>query len=204
MVDAQYWSTQKVIPVVVIKDANQAVGLARTLVEAGLPKIEITLRTPAALDAISRIAKEVPDAIVGAGTVLDPQSVDKAIAAGAQYLVSPGATPALLNHLLDTGIPFLPGCATVSEAMYLIERGVPVAKFFPAEDSGGVAFLKGLATVLQAIKFCPTGGINLSNYKNYLELPNVVCVGGSWITPAAAIENGAWDEITSSARTIKG
>ena len=202
MVEAQYWSTQKVIPVVVIKDANQAVGLARTLVDAGLPKIEITLRTPAALDAIARIAKEVPDAIVGAGTVLNSQGADKAIAAGAKYLVSPGATPALLDHLLSTGIPFLPGCSTVSEAMYLIERGVEVAKFFPAEDSGGAAFLKGLATVLQAIKFCPTGGINLSNYKNYLELPNVVCVGGSWITPAAAIESSSWDEISALARAI--
>ena len=199
MVGAEFWNTQKVIPVVVINDANRAVGLARTLVNAGLPKIEITLRTPAALDAISLISSEVPEAVVGAGTVLDTQSVDRAIAAGAKYLVSPGTTPALLEHMKLSNIPFLPGCATVSEAMYLMENGISVAKFFPAEDSGGVPFLRGLSTVLQAMRFCPTGGINLSNYKNYLDLPNVVCVGGSWITPPAAIESGDWDQISALA-----
>lgn len=197
MVDAEYWSSQKVIPVVVIKDADRAVGLAKTLVAAGSPKIEITLRTPAALEAIARISKEVPEAEVGAGTVLTPQLADAAIAAGAKFLVSPGSTPALLEHLIKTGTPFLPGCATVSEAMRLIESGVPVAKFFPAEESGGASFLKGLSTVLQAIKFCPTGGINQNNYKSYLDLPNVVCVGGSWITPGASIESGDWDQIST-------
>jgi len=202
VVGAEYWSTQKVIPVVVIKDTRQAVPLAKTLVAAGLPKIEITLRTPGALDAIKAIAEQVPDAIVGAGTVLDPAAADRAIAAGAKYLVSPGTTEKLINYLLATGMPFLPGCATVSEAMQLIEWGIPVAKFFPAEESGGAPFLKGLSTVLQAIKFCPTGGINKANYQNYLSLPNVVCVGGSWITQSADIESGNWDSITALATEI--
>jgi 2-dehydro-3-deoxyphosphogluconate aldolase / (4S)-4-hydroxy-2-oxoglutarate aldolase len=202
MVDEKYWSTQKVIPVVVIKDADRAVGLARTLVTVGSPKIEITLRTPAALDAIKRIAQEVPEAEVGAGTVLNPALADAAIAAGAKFLVSPGSTSTLIDHLLSTGTPFLPGCATVSEAMRLIEYGIPVAKFFPAEESGGAPFLKGLSTVLQSIKFCPTGGINKSNYMNYLELPNVLCVGGSWIAPGPAIEAGAWDEIAELAAQV--
>lgn len=202
MVGAEYWSTQKVIPVVVIKDSARAVELAKTLVAAGLPKIEITLRTAGALDAIKAIAQEVPGAIVGAGTVLDASSADRAIAAGAKYLVSPGATENLIKHLLATDTPFLPGCATVSEAMKLIEWGIPVAKFFPAEDSGGAKFLKGVSTVLQAIKFCPTGGISKSNYQSYLDLPNVVCVGGSWITPAAEIEAGNWSAISALASEI--
>ena len=202
MVGAEYWSTQKVIPVVVIKNPEKAVGLAKTLVEAGLPKIEITLRTEGALGAIKAIAAEVPGAIVGAGTVLDAQSADRAIAAGAKYLVSPGSTEKLIKHLIGTGTPFLPGCATVSEAMQLIEWGIPVAKFFPAEDSGGAKFLKGVSTVLQAIKFCPTGGISKANYQSYLELPNVVCIGGSWVAPSADIEAGNWDVISQLARDI--
>ena len=202
MVDEKYWTGQKVIPVVVIKDADRAVDLAKTLVSVGVPKIEITLRTPAALEAIKRIAQEVPEAEVGAGTVLTTALADSAIAAGAKFLVSPGTTPSLIEHLLATGTPFLPGCATVSEAMRLIEYGIPVAKFFPAEESGGASFLKGLSTVLQSIKFCPTGGINKSNYTKYLELPNVLCVGGSWIAPGAAIDEGAWDEIATLASQV--
>jgi 2-dehydro-3-deoxyphosphogluconate aldolase/(4S)-4-hydroxy-2-oxoglutarate aldolase len=202
MVDEKYWTGQKVIPVVVINDAGRAVDLAKTLVSAGVPKIEITLRTPAALEAIKRIAQEVPEAEVGAGTVLTPALADSAIAAGAKFLISPGTTPLLIEHLLATGTPFLPGCATVSEVMRLIEYEIPVAKFFPAEESGGTPFLKGLSTVLQSIKFCPTGGINKSNYTKYLELPNVICVGGSWIAPGAAIEAGAWDEIATLASQV--
>ena len=202
MVSPDYWNFQKVIPVVVIKTADRAVGLAQTLVDAGLPKIEITLRTSAALDAIERIAKAVPDAIIGAGTILDSESADRAIAAGAKFLVSPGSTPALLDHLIESGLPFLAGCATVTEAMCFTERGIQFAKFFPAEESGGVNFLKSISTVLQSIKFCPTGGINSSNYKQYLALPNVVCVGGSWITPSALIEDSAWREISKLAREI--
>lgn len=202
MVDPDYWSSQKVIPVVVIKSVEQAVPLARVLVAAGMPKIEITLRTAAALDAIKRINDEVPDAVVGAGTVLDSASGERAIQAGAKFLVSPGATTSLLNFFLESKIPYLAGCATVSEAMILGEAGIEVAKFFPAEDSGGISFLKGVSTVLQQMKFCPTGGINKTNYLNYLELPNVVCVGGSWITPSAFIEDGKWDEIAKLASEI--
>ncbi len=202
MVDSNYWSSQKVIPVVVIKSAENAVPLARVLVAAGLPKIEITLRTDAALEAIKRICDEVPGAVVGAGTVLDSASGERAMQAGAKFLVSPGATTSLLHFLLQSRIPYLAGCATVSEAMKLGEMGIKVAKFFPAEDSGGVSFLKGISTVLQQIKFCPTGGINKSNYLNYLELPNVVCVGGSWVTPTAYIEEGKWDEIAKLASEI--
>lgn len=202
MVDADYWSSQKVIPVVVIKSAEQAVPLATVLVAAGMPKIEITLRTSVALEAIKRIHDEVPDAIVGAGTVLDSSSGERAIEAGAKFLVSPGATSSLLSFFFDSKLPFLAGCATVSEAMRLGETGIKVAKFFPAEDSGGASFLKGISTVLQQIKFCPTGGINESNYRSYLELPNVMCVGGSWITPSAFIEEGRWDEIAKLASEI--
>jgi len=202
MVSPDYWSSQKVIPVVVIKNADRAIDLAQTLVDAGLHKIEITLRTSGALDAIERIAKAVPDAIIGAGTILDVESANRAIAAGAKFLVSPGSTPLLLDHLIKCGLPFLAGCATVTEAMHFVERGIQVAKFFPAEESGGVNFLRSLSTVLQSIKFCPTGGINPSNYKQYLELSNVVCVGGSWITPSAFIEECAWQEISKLAREI--
>ncbi len=202
MVDTSYWGSQRVIPVVVIKNADQAVSLAKVLAGAGLPKIEITLRTSAALEAIKRIHEEVPDAIVGAGTVLDAESGERAIKAGAKFLVSPGSTPSLLSFFLDSQLPFLAGCATVSEAMRLNELDIKVAKFFPAEDSGGAAFLKGISSVLQQIKFCPTGGINKSNYQTYLALPNVVCVGGSWITPSAFIEEGKWDEIVKLAAEI--
>lgn len=202
MVDADYWSLQKVIPVVVIKSAKKAVPLAKVLVAAGMPKIEITLRTSAALEAIKRIHDEVPDAVVGAGTVLDGSSGERAIQAGAKFLVSPGATSSLLSFFLESQIPFLAGCATVSEALRLSELGISVAKFFPAEDSGGAAFLKGISSVLQQLKFCPTGGINKSNYRGYLDLPNVVCVGGSWITPSAFIEEGKWDEIAKLANEI--
>lgn len=202
MVDASYWGSQKVIPVVVIKNADQAIPLAKVLVAAGLPKIEITLRTPAALDAVKRIHDEVPSAVVGAGTVLDAMGGERAIQAGAKFLVSPGATSSLLTFFLDSDLPFLAGCATVSEAMRLSELDIKVAKFFPAEDSGGVDFLKGISSVLQQIKFCPTGGINKANYRSYLDLPNVVCVGGSWITPSAFIEEGKWDEIAKLASEI--
>jgi len=197
--DINYWSAQKVIPVVTIHDASQAVKLARTLIEAGLSKIEITLRTQAALEAITQIALEVPEASIGAGTVLNVSMAEEALHAGAKFLVSPGTTPALLKYLKGCGVPFLPGCSTVSEAMYLMENSVNVAKFFPAEDSGGLNYLKSIASVLSAIKFCPTGGVSIGNYKNYLDLPNVVCVGGSWIAPSAEITAGNWELIRANA-----
>lgn len=197
-----FWSSQKVIPVVVIKKAEDAVPLARALVKAGIQKIEITMRTPAALDAIYRINNEVPEAIVGAGTILNAENGEQALKAGAKFLVSPGSTVELLKFFEDSGVRFLPGCATVSEAMRLGELDINVAKFFPAEESGGVGFLKAISSVLQNISFCPTGGINMSNYKSYLELPNIACVGGSWISPASLIESGSWDEITRLALNI--
>ena len=197
-----YWSDQKVIPVVTIHEADQAVSLARTLSAVGLNKIEITLRTPAALKAVMQISQEVPGAIVGAGTVLNISMADQAIRAGAKFLVSPGCTPELLKYLKDGSVPFLPGCATVSEAMYLMDNDVTVAKFFPAEDSGGLNFLRSISSVLGAIKFCPTGGVTMSNYKNYLELPNVVCVGGSWIAPSSEITAGEWERIGENALAV--
>jgi 2-dehydro-3-deoxyphosphogluconate aldolase/(4S)-4-hydroxy-2-oxoglutarate aldolase len=198
--DISFWSPQKVVPVVTIYDSSQAVKLAQTLIAAGLSKIEITLRTEAALQAITLIAQEVPEAIVGAGTVLNTSMAEKALHAGAQFFVSPGITPSLLQYFKVSSIPFLPGCSTVSEVMYLLENDVNVAKFFPAEDSGGLNYLKSISSVLATMKFCPTGGVNVGNYKNYLDLPNVVCVGGSWVAPSKEITANNWELIGAQAR----
>lgn len=184
-----------VIPVVVLDDAAAAVPLARALVEGGLPAIEVTLRTPAGLEAITRIAAEVPDAVVGAGTVVRPQDAERSAAAGARFLVSPGCTPRLRAAMAATGLPFLPGVATASEAVALLEDGVTALKFFPAQAAGGTAYLKSLAGPLPQARFCPTGGITPGNAAEYLALPNVGCVGGSWLTPADAVRSGDWDRI---------
>jgi 2-dehydro-3-deoxyphosphogluconate aldolase/(4S)-4-hydroxy-2-oxoglutarate aldolase len=200
--DKTFWSNQPVIPVVVINDASKAVDLARALVAAGTKKIEITLRTPAALDAISRISIEVPEALVGAGTVVDLQTATRAVEAGAKFIVSPGATKNLLNALEGSGLPYLPGCSTLSEALELIDYGVTTAKFFPAVESGGTAWLKAVSTVIPQLSFCPTGGIGLANYKEFLTLPNVACVGGSWIAPAKLIDEGNWEEIKKLASHV--
>ncbi|MCY9786795.1 bifunctional 4-hydroxy-2-oxoglutarate aldolase/2-dehydro-3-deoxy-phosphogluconate aldolase [Nocardiopsis sp. EMB25] len=189
-----------VMPVVVVSDAETAVPLARALVAGGLPGIEVTLRTPAALDAIERIAAEVPEAVVGAGTVVGVEQAAAAAAAGARFLVSPGCTPDLAAAMADTGLPFLPGVSSVSEAMALLERGVSELKFFPAEAAGGVPFLKSLGGPLPQVRFCPTGGITAASAPTYLALPNVGCVGGSWLTPADLVAAGKWDEITVLAR----
>jgi 2-dehydro-3-deoxyphosphogluconate aldolase/(4S)-4-hydroxy-2-oxoglutarate aldolase len=189
-----------VIPVIVLKDARDAVPLARALVEGGLPVIEVTLRTPVALDAIARIAAEVPQAVVGAGTVLTRHQVDQAVSSGAGFLVSPGATPQLLAALVGSGLPFLPGVSTASEAMTLLEQGVTEMKFFPAQAAGGVPYLKSLAGPLPDARFCPTGGIDLANARDYLALPNVACVGGSWLTPATAVESRDWGRVEQLAR----
>jgi len=170
-----------VIPVVVIDDLDHAVPLASALVRGGLPAIEVTLRTAAALAAIERIAVAVPGAVVGAGTVTTAQQVDEALAAGARFLVSPGATPNLLDALQASGVPFLPGTATASDIVALIERGITHAKLFPAEVVGGVKALKAFAGPFPQMRFCPTGGINAANAPDYLALPNVACVGGSWM-----------------------
>ncbi|WP_067458053.1 bifunctional 4-hydroxy-2-oxoglutarate aldolase/2-dehydro-3-deoxy-phosphogluconate aldolase [Actinomadura macra] len=184
-----------VIPVVVLDDADAAVPLARALVDGGLPAIEVTLRTPAALEAITLIAAEVPDAVVGAGTVLRPEDAERSAAAGARFLVSPGLTSRLQAAMVATGVPFLPGVATASEVIALLEDGITAMKFFPAEAAGGRAYLKSLAGPLPQARFCPTGGIALGNAADYLALPNVGCVGGSWLTPGDALRAGDWERV---------
>lgn len=171
-----------VIPVVVIDDIADAVPLAEALVRGGLPAIEVTLRTPPALAAIERIAAEVEGAVVGAGTVTTARQVDEAVAAGARFLVSPGATPSLLDAMQAGGTPFLPGTATASDIVALLERGITHAKLFPAEVVGGIAALKAFRGPFPQMRLCPTGGINAANAPEYLAQPNVACVGGSWMT----------------------
>ncbi|MGZ4500960.1 MAG: bifunctional 4-hydroxy-2-oxoglutarate aldolase/2-dehydro-3-deoxy-phosphogluconate aldolase [Nocardioidaceae bacterium] len=188
-----------VVPVVVLHDVAHAVPVARALVDGGLPVIELTLRTPVALDALERIATEVPEILVGAGTVVGPDQAKQAQSAGAQFLVSPGATDPLLDAMHETGLPFLPGVGTVSEVLRLLERGLTELKFFPASASGGAEFLKALASPVPQARFCPTGGITASTAPSYLSLPNVGCVGGSWITPADALASGDWERVRSLA-----
>ncbi|GII27874.1 bifunctional 4-hydroxy-2-oxoglutarate aldolase/2-dehydro-3-deoxy-phosphogluconate aldolase [Planotetraspora mira] len=193
-----------VVPVVVVNDAETAVPLARALVSGGLPVIEITLRTAAAVESIRRIAAEVPDAVVGAGTIRSAADVDAAVEAGSRFLVSPGTTPGLVDAMLASGVPFLPGVATASEAMTLFERGVHEMKFFPAEAAGGLPYLKSLGGPLPDVRFCPTGGITLSSAPSYLALSNVGCVGGSWLTPADALATGDYDRIEKLAAEAAG
>ncbi|TGA86617.1 bifunctional 4-hydroxy-2-oxoglutarate aldolase/2-dehydro-3-deoxy-phosphogluconate aldolase [Streptomyces sp. MZ04] len=189
-----------VVPVVVVEDLADAVPLARALVAGGLPAIEVTLRTPAALDAIRAIAAEVPDAVVGAGTVISARGVADTVAAGARFLVSPGWTDTLLGAMRESGVPFLPGVSTTSEVVALLERGVREMKFFPAEAAGGTAYLKSLGGPLPQARFCPTGGVSLASAPSYLALPNVGCVGGSWMLPADAVAAKDWDRVESLAR----
>ncbi|MEU9689858.1 bifunctional 4-hydroxy-2-oxoglutarate aldolase/2-dehydro-3-deoxy-phosphogluconate aldolase [Amycolatopsis japonica] len=176
-----------VMPVVVLDDAADAVPTARALLAGGIGVIELTLRTPAALASIERIAAEVPEIVIGAGTVTAPEHAKQAADAGAKFLVTPGCTDAVLDAAFDTGLPFLPGASTVSEAMRLAERGLTALKFFPAEASGGVAYLKSIAGPLPGLKFCPTGGITVKTAPDYLALSTVGCIGGSWLTPKDAL-----------------
>ncbi|KOG89232.1 bifunctional 4-hydroxy-2-oxoglutarate aldolase/2-dehydro-3-deoxy-phosphogluconate aldolase [Streptomyces varsoviensis] len=192
-----------VIPVVVLDDAADAVPLARALVAGGLPAIEVTLRTEAALDAIRAIAAEVPEAVVGAGTVLNPAHVDAAVAAGARFLVSPGWTPRLLASMKSSGVPFLPGVSTTSEVVTLLDQDVTEMKFFPAEAAGGTPYLKSLASPLPQARFCPTGGITLTSAPAYLALPNVACVGGTWMLPSEALRAKDWTRVENLAREAK-
>jgi 2-dehydro-3-deoxyphosphogluconate aldolase / (4S)-4-hydroxy-2-oxoglutarate aldolase len=184
-----------VIPVVVLDDAGDAVPLARALVEGGLPAIEVTLRTGAALEAIARIAEEVPEAVVGAGTVVTAEQAAAAQAAGARFLVSPGSTPRLLDALQESGLAFLAGTATASDVVALLERGITAAKLFPAEALGGTTLLRAFAGPFGSVRFCPTGGIDANRAPAYLALRNVPCVGGSWMVPRSAIRFGDWDSI---------
>ena len=187
-----------VIPVLVMDDLMHAAKLAAALIAGGLPVLEVTLRTPVALEAIRRMA-EVPGGHVGAGTLLTPADVKAAKAAGATFGVSPGATDRILDACAEYDLPLLPGAATASEIMALLEKGYSVQKFFPAEQSGGAAFLKSIGAPIPQVKFCPTGGIGLKNARDYLSLSNVLCVGGSWIAPRPAMERGDWAAITQLA-----
>ena len=187
---------QPVVPVLKIEDAATAVPLARALVAGGLNAIEITLRTPAALEAIRRVADEVDGAVPGAGTILNARQFDEAVDAGSRFIVSPGTTMEILDAAKKSKVPLLPGAATASEVMALREEGYSVMKFFPAEQAGGAAYLQSLSSPLAGTLFCPTGGISPANARDYLSLPNVICVGGSWVAPREMVEAEDWDGIT--------
>lgn len=195
-----------VLPVVVLENADDAVPVALALRAGGIGAVELTMRTPAALEAVTRVAREVPDIVVGAGTVTTPRQARQAADAGATFLVTPGCTDALLEGALDTGLALLPGVATVSEAMRLAERGLDVLKFFPAEASGGVQALRAIAGPLPWLRFCPTGGITADTASRYLALPNVGCVGGSWLTPPEAVaakDFALIETLARQARTLR-
>lgn len=184
-----------VIPVLTIETLDTAVPLARALVRGGLPVLEITLRTDAGLDAIRAVADEVPEAIVGAGTVLNAAQLDQVQRAGARFAVSPGCTDALARAVRSSGLPFLPGVQTVSEAMVLGELGFGILKFFPADAAGGLTWIKAVGAPLSGLQFCPTGGITADTAPAYLALPNVACVGGSWVAPRVAVATGDWQSV---------
>jgi 2-dehydro-3-deoxyphosphogluconate aldolase / (4S)-4-hydroxy-2-oxoglutarate aldolase len=189
-----------VVPVVVLDDAARAVPLARALAAGGIHVMELTLRTPSALAAIERVAAEIPEVLVGAGTVTTAEQVEAARSAGASFLVLPGSPAELVDAALDSGLPVLPGASTVTEMMALAERGLDAVKFFPAAASGGVPFLASVAGPLPGLRFCPTGGVTPADAADYLTLPNVFCVGGSWLTPKAAVAAADWSTVTELAR----
>lgn len=189
-----------VVAVVTIADAGVAVPLAQALLDGGIAAIEVTLRTPVALDAIRAIAKDLPQAAVGAGTVLSATDLNAAAKAGAKFAVSPGASAQLLAAAETSAVPLLPGAATASEAMALAECGYALQKFFPAEPAGGVEYLRALSGPLPNVRFCPTGGIRANSAPDYLRLPNVIAVGGSWLAPDALVRAGDWEEIAKLAR----
>lgn len=192
-----------VVPVLVLEDVAQAAPLARALVAGGLPALEVTLRTPSALDAI-RAMSEIEGGIVGAGTLLTAADVKAAKAAGAKFGVSPGATQAIIDACSEMELPLLPGAATASEIMVLLELGYSVQKFFPAEQAGGAAYLKSIGGPIPQVSFCPTGGISLKIAPDYLGLKNILCVGGSWIAPKDRVAAGDWDKIKALAREAAG
>ncbi|AEW18772.1 2-dehydro-3-deoxyphosphogluconate aldolase/4-hydroxy-2-oxoglutarate aldolase [Brucella abortus str. 2308 A] len=191
---------QPVIPVLLIDKVEHAVPLARALARGGLPAIEITLRTAAALDAIRAVADEVPEAIVGAGTILNAKQYEDAAKAGSRFIVSPDATKYIVAAANDSDVPLLPAAITPGEMLALREEGYTHLKFFPAEQAGGAPFLKALSSPLAGTFFCPTGGISLANARTYLPLPNVLCVGGSWVAPKELVEAGNWNAITDLAK----
>ena len=196
-----------VIPVLTIERAETAVPLARALVKGGLPVLEITLRTEAALEALRAIVAEVPEAIVGAGTVLNPAQLEQVQRAGARFAVSPGCTAAWAAAPRSSGLPFLPGVQTVSEAMKLADQGFQLLKFFPADAAGGMTWLQAVGAPLAGLSFCPTGGITAGTAPSYLALANVACVGGSWVAPRVAVATGDWqsvERLAAAASTLKG
>lgn len=195
----EFCALAPIIPVLVIDDVRAARPLAEALIAGGLPALEVTLRTPAALDAILAMS-EVPGGYVGAGTLITPEDVRAAKDAGASFGVSPGATDELLAACEAEELPLLPGSATATEAMRLLARGYDMLKFFPAEASGGAPALKAIGAPLPQISFCPTGGISATNAKDYLALPNVLCAGGSWVAPANLVKAGDWDGIRALAK----
>ncbi len=185
-----------IIPVVVIENIKDAVPLAQSLVEGGIPIIEVTLRSSCALEAIELIAKNVPKMRVGAGTILNPTQLEQAQNRGAEFLISPGLTIKLLEHAKKKDMPLIPGVSSSSEVMQALELGYNALKFFPAEYCGGVKLLNAFNGPFKGVKFCPTGGISADNMRSYLNLENVLCVGGSWLTPKNLIQNKEWDKIT--------
>lgn len=189
-----------VIPVIVIDELAQAVPLARALVAGGVRVLEVTLRTAPALEAIRRIAREVPDAIVGVGTLTRPQDFKDALDAGAQFGVSPGLTPAMIQAAHETKLPLLPGVMTPSDVIAARLAGFSELKLFPAQQAGGIGMLKALGGPFPDVTFCPTGGVSAENAPDFLALPNVACVGGSWLAPKAAVNAGDWDRITALAK----
>jgi 2-dehydro-3-deoxyphosphogluconate aldolase / (4S)-4-hydroxy-2-oxoglutarate aldolase len=193
-----------VIPVLTVSSVEDGLAQAKALAAGGLYAIEVTLRTPSALSAIKAIAQEVPDAVVGAGTIVSADQIDEAVAAGAKFLVSPGASPQLAKAAAASPVPFLPGCATASEAMALRDLGFRALKLFPAEAVGGAKLLASLAAPLPDLRFCPTGGIDLAKAPDYLKLPNVACVGGSWMLPKEALARGDYAGVAAQARHAAG
>ncbi|NNE07215.1 MAG: bifunctional 4-hydroxy-2-oxoglutarate aldolase/2-dehydro-3-deoxy-phosphogluconate aldolase [Gemmatimonadetes bacterium] len=197
---ASILARSRAIPVLVIEHLEDAVPLAKALCQGGLPVLEVTLRTDVAEDSIAAISEGVPEAIVGAGTILTVSDITAAERAGSRFLVSPGAGPALLEAIAECRTPFLPGIATPSEAMTLLERGIEHMKFFPAEAAGGVSMLRSIGGPLPGLRFCPTGGITPANASDYLALENVLCVGGSWMAPAKLVRAKRWNDIAALAR----
>ncbi|WP_067515689.1 bifunctional 4-hydroxy-2-oxoglutarate aldolase/2-dehydro-3-deoxy-phosphogluconate aldolase [Endozoicomonas ascidiicola] len=191
-----------IMPVMVIDDVEQALPMGRALREGGITVFEITLRTAAALDAITLLKKELPDCIVGAGTVINGEQFKQVMAAGGDFAISPGITDELLSVAKDSGLPFIPGVSSPSHVMQALAYGFTTQKFFPAQQSGGTAMLSALSGPFSQVRFCPTGGININNAADYLSLPNVFCIGGSWILPKDAIEAGDWATVTRLAKEI--
>lgn len=201
---ARYAALAPAIPVLTITDLEDAVPLARTLVEAGLPVAEVTLRTPVAMAAIERIARDVPEAVVAAGTITRADQITAVVSAGAKLIVTPGTPAHLAEALAGAPIPTMPGCSTVTEALVLAEAGFTHLKFFPAGAAGGPAWLKGVAGPCPDLRFCPTGGVDAGSAPTYLALPNVVCVGGSWMVPGDAVRAKDWTRIGLLARAAAG